>query len=731
MPGTADRARALEDEARKVLQMDAERKEPEVVSKAEFLGDDGVEEHQLGEPGRHVHGNGEGKAPRAGVKFDDEDPELKLKLQQEQEQVKRTGEQFWAELKETKDKREGASKHENANSKLSGLLASCHPLAPAAQELLKSTDDSAATGISLRRLALSKSSKSISRGGSSAALSSSGRGSGNKVKPDQPAADKENSAEQTRPNDPVVIRFQLEREFQFMRLNLKRARLYNLAYTRIKLIREAIMFIFFILLFYAMVIMLMPLSRAYEHSGQLTGDGAYLLLDPVVGQKSSGTDSFPFFKVRVKKMAQCKRQDITTNVFDQKAEKDKLTARTMCYPEWSRKDSKGAEGEQTDPLKFDASSGLGNYEHQKGLSYLAASRYWSTMQADYISDYGTGGYVHVLKIDPNAGEEGKKKVLEEIQKLQKGNWIDGSARALSINFALYNKHTDIYSIAELLVELPTSGLLLTSYQIRPLYLYLADDGMFNFFLILFALAVVFIFIGELTEIVQKRLDYLTSFWNIVEIALCFGHFYLGWNYAQYFTFSLNANSALTASPPQYDVAIANLSKIKVLNGDVSDVVGIMIVAYGFRLFKYFRIWPSLYVLWQTIVNAWRPIAGFVFVILLIFGAFALTGILVFGFQIYEFRHFTEAYFSLFRFLMGEFNYSDWSDTSRTSGLVFFIVFIVFVVLIFQNIFIAIISNSYEQVFRTTNEEIAEEKDIIEEHGSMCELSFSPSSTVSI
>eukprot|EP00741_Cyanophora_paradoxa_P006564 tig00000117_g6354.t1 len=140
----------------------------------------------------------------------------------------------------------------------------------------------------------------------------------------------------------------------------------------------------------------------------------------------------------------------------------------------------------------------------------------------------------------------------------------------------------------------------------------------------------------------------------------------------------------------------------------------MVVIYGFRLFKYFRIKPQLYILWSTIVHAWQPILGFVVVILILFAAFALAGMIVFGFQVLEFRNFTES-----------FDYPTWADTSRGSGVVFFMCFVVFIILIFTNVFIAIVNKRrgpflrlYDEMYRKTKGEEQEEADTIKEHGSM-------------
>eukprot|EP00741_Cyanophora_paradoxa_P000433 tig00000404_g424.t1 len=438
---------------------------------------------------------------------------------------------------------------------------------------------------------------------------------------------------------PEVVRDHLEHEFRFLRLNLKRARLFNLTYTRIKLTRELVLFVLFLLLFYATVIMLMPLSRAYEHSGQLSAKGGLLNLEPVPGQKVSETEAFPFF------MASNTIEDVY---------------------KWMR--------EVLIPLLTPADGESEIYgRFQRPLASIDIRQ----LQQDYIDTYGEGGYVHVIDvaIDRKAGDamEVRKRAQDEIQALQDARWIDDNTRAAAISFALYNKHTNIYTIAELLLEMPTSGFIIPSHSVRPVYIFLAANRFQNIFLAIYAGWVIAIVFGELFEMARQRLDYFMNFWNLIETLLCCLHAYLGYKFVLYYDYSTNVFNAITLEQSvNYRDAISNLQKIRNMNRDVSDVAGVMVVIYGFRLFKYFRIEPQLYILWSTIVHAWRPIIGFVFVILLLFAAFALAGMIVFGFQVLEFRNFTESYANLFRFLLGDFDYPTWADTSRGSGVVFFI-----------------------------------------------------------
>eukprot|EP00741_Cyanophora_paradoxa_P006563 tig00000117_g6353.t1 len=178
----------------------------------------------------------------------------------------------------------------------------------------------------------------------------------------------------------------------------------------------------------------MPLSRSYEHSGQLTAAGGLLNLHPVPGQKVSLNESFPFF------MASNTIEDVY---------------------KWTR--------EILIPLLTPA--------------------------------------------------DGESEIYGRFQR---------PLSTIDIR--------QIYTIAELLIETPTSGFIIPSHSVRPVYIFLAENTLQNVFLAIYAGWVIAIILSEFFEMARQRLDYVGNFWNIVETLLCCLHAYLGYKFVLYYDY---------------------------------------------------------------------------------------------------------------------------------------------------------------------------------------------------
>eukprot|EP00741_Cyanophora_paradoxa_P012806 tig00020629_g12370.t1 len=191
-------------------------------------------------------------------------------------------------------------------------------------------------------------------------------------------------------------------------------------------------------------------------------------------QRPLSTIDIRQIRVRPKTTDQCLSPSVVTRIFG---------ANSICFDDWSV----SGKAEYREPLVFtdpkyapQIAKGLRSlYTWRDELSELRASRYWSTMQKDYIDTYGEGGYLHLIDVgidrQANNAEDVRKRAQAQVEALQEAKWIDDNTRAAAISFALYNKHTNIYTIAELLLEMPTSGFIIPSHSVRPVYIFLAED----------------------------------------------------------------------------------------------------------------------------------------------------------------------------------------------------------------------------------------------------------------
>jgi len=81
--------------------------------------------------------------------------------------------------------------------------------------------------------------------------------------------------------------------------------------------------------------------------------------------------------------------------------------------------------------------------------------------------------------------------------------------------------------------------------------------------------------------------------------------------------------------------------------------------------------------------------------------------LCFGANLFEYRNMTSSFLALIRALLGDFSFEDLRRTNRFLGPILFVVFVVLAVFVLLNMFIAIISESYDE----TKDELQELEDM--------------------
>ncbi|WKY04393.1 hypothetical protein Q1695_005412 [Nippostrongylus brasiliensis] len=242
-----------------------------------------------------------------------------------------------------------------------------------------------------------------------------------------------------------------------------------------------------------------------------------------------------------------------------------------------------------------------------------------------IATYGGGGFVVRLPLD-DVDEANKI-----IRGIKKHRWIDRGTRAIIIDFALFNANVNLFSIARLLLELPASGGVISSYRFSTydLMRYIGVHGQVLIVLegILVGLVIYYI-VEELIELYRVRLLYFLSFWNFVDIALltlCCIDIHLNWKRTQVAADRINTvlENGLT------DAAFDDVMTTQELFNNIAAVI--LFLAW-IKVFKYIGVNKTMNQLSATLSRSTKDIGGFAVMFAVFFFAYAQFGYLVFGTQ---------------------------------------------------------------------------------------------------
>eukprot|EP00026_Physarum_polycephalum_P011841 Phypoly_transcript_12086.p1 GENE.Phypoly_transcript_12086~~Phypoly_transcript_12086.p1 ORF type:complete len:368 (+),score=52.31 Phypoly_transcript_12086:154-1104(+) len=145
-----------------------------------------------------------------------------------------------------------------------------------------------------------------------------------------------------------------------------------------------------------------------------------------------------------------------------------------------------------------------------------------------------------------------------------------------------------------------------------------------------------------------------------------------------------------------------------------NVLAFNVILTTFRTFKYLKLNRRLYMLWKTLRHAGIDLMGFIFIFLIFIFGFIFMGWLSFGSDLDGYNTFVHSFATNWNFIIGNApDYDAMFASNRVLGPTYFVLFTIFIFFILANMFIAILSNSFDQV-NDNDGEGKKLKDVFEE-----------------
>lgn len=187
--------------------------------------------------------------------------------------------------------------------------------------------------------------------------------------------------------------------------------------------------------------------------------------------------------------------------------------------------------------------------------------------------------------------------------------------------------------------------------------------------------------------------YFKGFWNILDIVIilfsivaCAFRIYQGKNV-----------TGLLSLVHQDGKKFADFEKIAWWTVQYQLMIALTVFIAWIKLFKYISFNRTMTQLQQTLSRCASDIAGFAVMFFIIFVAYAQLGYLIFGTIVSDFNSFHESMFTLFRIVLGDFNFHELEEANRVMGPIFFMTYVFLVFFVLLNMFLAIINDTYSEV----------------------------------
>lgn len=315
---------------------------------------------------------------------------------------------------------------------------------------------------------------------------------------------------------------------------------------------------------------------------------------------------------------------------------------------------------------------------------LDGSSHWGA-----LTHYGGGGYYLDLA-------KRRQEALPQILELKENLWLDRGTRAVFVDFTVYNANINLFCIVRLVVEFPPTGGVIPSSTFRTVkllryvtamdYFIMACEGIFVLFILYYS-------VEEFLEIKKHRLSYFKSTWNCLDViiivvsvvCMCF-HVYR--------TFTVDEMiERLLAAPDMY----ADFEFLGRWQSIFTNVTAIAVFLAWIKVFKYISFNKTMTQLSSTLSRCAKDVGGFTIMFLIIFFAYAQLGYLIFGTQIKDFSSIGSCIFTLFRIVLGDFDFHELEAANRILGPTFFMTYVFVVFFVLLNMFLAIINDTYSEV----------------------------------
>lgn len=308
----------------------------------------------------------------------------------------------------------------------------------------------------------------------------------------------------------------------------------------------------------------------------------------------------------------------------------------------------------------------------------------------HLALYRGGGY----KVDLGSTINDAYSLLND---LKLNGWVDKYTRAVFVEFTVYNGHSNLYCVVNLLLEFTAAGGVVPFIQLLSTRI---DRYVGNFLIFVLVCEVSFVLFTllftyrEFKRFLKSELkNYMAEFWTWLELTLIG----LSWTsivlYAIRFGLDKYTKTSFRENPGQF-VDFQHLALVDQLFGYVYAFVVFITSVKFLRLFRFNR---RMSLLGSTIKSSARELVHFGIIFGLVFVAFSHLCYLVFSHELYKFHTFVTTVETLISVMLGKFSYVNLEHANRVLGPIMFFFYSIGVVFILVNMFLSIIIENFNKV----------------------------------
>jgi hypothetical protein len=314
----------------------------------------------------------------------------------------------------------------------------------------------------------------------------------------------------------------------------------------------------------------------------------------------------------------------------------------------------------------------------------------SSIQGQF-ANYDGSGYLYELR-GQLSYIQGNLTILKEME------WIDRQTRAVFIEFASYNPNINLIMVSTILVELLSSGSILTTARFDSLNLFAESSREITFKLIaeiiLLAFIVYYMFIQVRDIYKRGLLEYLSDFWSYIEWSIistaCISFSMIVYRL-------IVAQQVLEFFKRTSGYGYMKFQNVNECNQTLTYCLGLCVAFSTIKYLKMLRFNKNISHLGLTLKMCFLELASFSMVFFLVWFAFVQLMYLYYGSHLGGYASLIKSAETAFVVMLGKFDAAQYVQQNIIIGPLIFSAYNIIMICLILNIFISIITEAFDKV----------------------------------
>jgi len=305
--------------------------------------------------------------------------------------------------------------------------------------------------------------------------------------------------------------------------------------------------------------------------------------------------------------------------------------------------------------------------------------------------YDGSGYLYEMR--------GKLSYIQgNLSLLRQMNWVDRQTRAVLVEFSAYNPNINLVMVSTILVEFLSSGSLLTKAQFDPLNLFSESGGIASFKTIselILAAYIVYFVIVEIIKISNMDFkEYMTDFMTYIDcsiiITACISCYMI-------LVRLRAAQEVLDFFKQTAGYGYMKLQTVNGCNQTLTYSLGLCAALGTIKFLKMLRFNRNIAFLGKTLNYCLHELISCTLIFFIIWIAFVQEFYFIYNNDFREYASLIKSMESAFLIILGKFDAKKFLFTNTVLGPCVFAAYNVFVLWFALNIFVSIITGSFDKV----------------------------------